>query len=405
MTPSPPPWRTPLIVLVCATAILFLSLGCRQTFGLLLSPVSADLGWGREVLSFAIAIQSVFWGLTTPISGAIADRYGPGRVVAFGGIAYAAGLLLMSQASSPFDAMAGLGFLTGIAMSATMFPIVLTIVGRIAPENKRGLYLGIASAGGSSGQVVLIPGAQWMIGSWGWSETLIVLALIAALITPMAAAVAGANERGLPGRTQSIGAALREASGHSGFILVTAGYFVCGFQTMFIGAHLPALLGDRGVSPLMGATALSVIGLFNIFGCFAWGALSGKFKPKYLLCWLYVLRSLFMALFFIFPMTEFNVILFSIILGLLWLGTVPLTSSVVAQIFGTQYLSTLFGISFVSHQIGSFLGIWLAGRLYDETGSYGIIWWSAVAMGVVAAFLNYPIDDRPVARIAAASRA
>jgi len=392
-------WRSPVIILAAGTLVLLFSLGVRQTYGLFMAPVSTEFGWGREVFSYAIALQSVFWGLGTPIAGAIADRYGPGRVLAFGGITYAAGLVWMSQASTAFDADAGIGVLTGLAMSATMFPIVLTIVGRCAPPGKMNLYLGIASAGGSSGQVIMLPGTQGMIDLWGWGGAMIALAIIAGMITPLAAALAGTNERHTAGPKQSVGAALREASGNSGYWLVSAGYFVCGFQTMFISAHLPAMLGDNGVAPSLAATALAILGFFNIIGCFFWGAAGARFLNKNCLCAIYLLRSAAMAVFFVVPMSETSVMLFAVLLGLFWLGTVPLTSAVVAQLFGTQYLSTLFGLSFVSHQVGSFLGIWIAGALYDRMGSYDVIWWLAVASGIMAAFLNYPIKEKPVARL------
>jgi MFS family permease len=393
-------WRTPVVILIAGTLALFLSLGVRQTYGLFLPPISAEFGWGRETFSYAVALQSVFWGLGTPFAGVIADRYGPGRVLAAGGILYALGLVWMALGSTAFDANGGIGVLTGLAMSATMFPIVLTIVGRVAPPGKRNLYLGIASAGGSSGQVILMSPMQFSIDTWGWSASMLLLALMAGLITPLAAAVAGTNEKNVAGQQhQSVGGALKEAANNSGYWLVSAGYFVCGFQTMFISMHLPALIGDNGIDPGMAAYALSLIGFFNIIGCFVWGAMGAKYRNKYCLVAIYLGRSVVMALFYVIPMTETSLLIFGVCLGLVWLGTVPLTSAVVAQIFGTKYLSTLFGLSFVSHQVGSFLGIWIAGRLYDQMGNYDVIWWLAVASGLVAALLNFPIKDQPVARL------
>lgn len=394
-------WQTPLIVLVCGTLICLISLGARNTYGLLLGPVSSDLGWGREVFSLAMAMQAMVWGVATPFAGAIADKYGPGRVLAAGGIGFALGLYLMSVASAPWESMLSIGFLTGMAMAATTFPIVLAVVGRVAPEKHRSLYLGIASAGGSSGQLLVVPGAQWAIDAWGWPVMLVALAGLCALMTPLAAGLAGGQNTGGAG-TQSFSDAIAEASRHGGFLLLTAGYFVCGFQIQFISSHLPALLSDNGISAWWAATAIAVIGLANMAGCFLWGWLGGRYRSKYLLCVLYLARSIIMALFFALPITTASLIAFSIGIGIVWLATVPLTTNVVGRIFGLQYLATLFGFTFFSHQIGSFVGIWLGGIVYDATGSYAAIWWIAVALGLIAALVNYPIDDRPVARITVA---
>jgi predicted MFS family arabinose efflux permease len=394
-------WRTPFLILVLGTLILLLSLGVRQTFGLFLTPISADLGWGREVFSLAVAVQSLFWGVATPFAGAIADRWGPGRVVAVGGAIYAVGLHLMAQATSPFDATFSIGFLTGVGMAATMFPIVLSVIGRTTPPHRRNLYLGIASAGGSSGMFVMVPMTQLFLDWYGWALALVVLAAVTALIVPLAAAVAIGPPRPEERRGgQSLGAAIREASGHSGFILASSAYFVCGFQTLFFSAHFPAMLQDMGLSAGLGATALAILGFFNMIGCFAWGAAGGRMRPKYLLAALYSARSVVMAAFVFVPVSETGVIVFCCLLGLVWLATVPLTTAVVAQIFGPAYVATLYGFSFFTHQLGSFLGIWLGGYLYDATGSYEAIWWVAVALGLVASLMHFPIDDRPIARVA-----
>jgi predicted MFS family arabinose efflux permease len=396
-------WRTPFVILVLGTLILLFSLGARQTFGLFLKPISTDLGWGREVFSFAVAMQSLVWGVATPLVGVIADKWGPGRVVAVGGVVYAAGLYLMSQATSPFDAGFSIGFLTGVGMAATMFPIVLSVVGRTTPPHRRNLYLGIASAGGSSGMFVMVPMTQLFLDWYGWAFAMVVIAVITALIVPLAASVAigpptAEERRG----GQSLGAAIREASGHSGFLLVSLAYFVCGFQTLFISAHFPAMLQDLGLSAGLGATSLTILGFFNMIGCFAWGAAAGKTRPKYLLAAIYSGRSLVMTVFILLPITDASVIVFACALGLVWLATVPLTTAVVSQIFGPAYVATLYGFSFFTHQLGSFLGIWLGGSLYDATGSYDVIWWIAIALGLVASLMHFPVDDRPVARLAMA---
>ena len=396
-------WRTPMVVLACGTAILCVSFGLRQNFGLYMAPISADLGWGRETLAFAIAFQSLVWGVSTPIFGLLADRHGPAKVVAAGGALYAAGLYMMSQATAPIDATIGIGVLTGFAMSMTGFPVILSVIGRIVAPEKRSIYLGIGSAGGSSGQLVLVPGGQWLITSYGWVTAIIVLAAVAAVIVPLSCALAGGNKRAPDDRaTQRIGDALGEAGGHTGFRLLIAGYFVCGFQTMFIGAHLPAYLTDLNQPEWLGATAIALIGGFNIIGCFVWGSLGQRFPQKYLLSILYGVRAILMAIFMLVPISPMSVILFTSTMGLLWLATVPLTTGVVVKIFGTQYMATLVGITFVGHQLGSFLGIWLGGVIYDRVGNYDAIFWGGVVLGLVAAIIHYPIDDRPMARLSEA---
>ena len=396
-------WRTPLVVLIGGTAILLLSFGLRQNLGLYMAPISKGLGWDREVFAFALALQSLVWGFSTPFMGWLADRYGPGRVVAAGGAVYAAGLWLMAEATAPIDATIGIGFMTGFGMSMTSFSIVLATISRIAPPAKRSIHLGIASAGGSSGQLLLVPFGQWLLTENGWSSALIVIAGMAALIVPLAAILAGGNrEPAGEASTQRIGAALREAGGHGGYNLLNAGYFVCGFQTMFIGAHLPAYLTDLDQPPWLGATALALIGGFNILGCVIWGRLGATRSMKYLLAAIYGLRAAIMAVFIMLPISAASVIAFACLMGLLWLATVPLTTGVVAQIFGTRFIGTLVGITFFSHQIGSFLGIWLGGIVYDAMGNYDAIFWGGVVLGVAATALHIPIDDRPLRRPAAA---
>lgn len=364
-----------------------------------MGPISTDMGWPRETFAFAVAMQSLIWGVSTPLFGMLADRYGPAKVLAGGGAIYTVGLYVLSQATAPIDATFGIGILTGLALSMTGFPVVLSVVGRMVTHEKRILYLGIASAGGSSGQLVLVPLGQWLITDNGWSMANIYLAVLAAVIVPLAAGLAGGNKRASDDvSTQNFGDALREARQHMGFKLLIAGYFVCGFQTMFIGAHLPAYLVDLGQPAWLGAAALSIIGGANIIGCLLWGRLGGRYPMKNLLAILYFMRSIVMTVFILSPITPTSVILFTGIMGLMWLGTVPLTSGLVAQIFGTQFMGTLVGIAFMSHQFGSFLGIWLGGVIYDATGNYDPIFWGGIILGVVAAGLHYPIDDRPMVR-------
>ena len=397
-------YYTPLVVLVCGTTILLLSFGLRQNLGLYMWPMSTDLGWGREALSFAIALQSLIWGIATPLMGFLADRFGPAKVVAAGGLLYSCGLYILSNASYPVDATIGIGVFTGFALSMTSFPIILSVIGRRYPPLKRSLILGIATAGGSSGQLFLVPLGHWLIDDIGWVQSLIFLAILSAIIVPLSVAMVGGNRRADDDyANQTFSDAMLEARTHSGYILLTTGYFVCGFQTMFISAHLPAYLTDLGQPSWTGATALTLIGGFNVIGCVLWGKWGDTKSKKNLLALLYCLRAIVMIGFILMPITPTSLIIFSSLLGMLWLGTVPLTTGVVVQIFGTQYMATLVGFTFVSHQIGSFLGIWLGGVVYDLTGNYDYIFWGGAVLGLIAAIIHVPLDDKPLARIASAA--
>jgi MFS family permease len=400
-------WRTPIVVLIMGSLTLMICFGARQNYGLLMGPISTDLNWGREVFAFAIAVQNLVWGLTTPIAGFIADRYGPARVAAAGSALFAAGLIMMSQASTPADATISIGFLTGLAGSMAGFPVILSVIGRSVGPERRSLWLGIASAAGSSGQVILVPAGQVLIDGYGWEVAIIGFGLLTALTVPLAAALVGGNRAAPDQRhqNQSPREAFREAGRHSGFQLLSIGYFVCGFQTMFITAHLPAYLVDIGFSTSLGAVALACIGGTNIIGCIVWGHLGARFPKKYMLCLLYGLRSVLIAVFILTPISPLSVIVFSCAMGLIWLGTVPLTTGLVAQIFGTQFMATLVGFTFISHQVGSFLGTWLAGVLYDKTGSYDLMYWAAVVVGLLASFVHFPINDKPVPRLVEQAKA
>ncbi len=394
-------FNTPILVLILGTVILCVSFGVRSSLGVYMKPISLDLNWGREVFAFAVALQSLIWGLSTPLTGYLADRFGPAKIVAVGGLLYTSGLYIMSQATVPLDAAIGVGVLTGFALSMTGFPIILSVIGRRYPPHRRSLVLGIASAGGSSGQLILVPYGQWLINEQGWVASLIILALMAAVIVPLAASLAGGNKRADDDHsTQNFLDAMREAGKHSGFRLLTFGYFVCGFQTMFIGAHLPAYLSDLGQSDWVGATALALIGGFNIIGCIFWGLAGDRRSKRLLLASIYSLRAVLMVGFIVLPMTTPIVIILSAGMGLLWLGTVPLTTGIVVQVFGTQFMATLVGITFLGHQIGSFLGIWFGGVVFDATGSYVPIFWGGVILGLIATAVHFPLDDKPVARLA-----
>ncbi|MBM3485603.1 MAG: MFS transporter [Alphaproteobacteria bacterium] len=395
-------WRTPLFVLCCATCIVMISFGMRQTFGLYMQPISASLGWGREPLSFALAIQNLIIGLGAPFAGALADKIGTGRVLMAGGALYALGVFLMSQSTTPTEMLFSAGFLIGFGVSGCSLPMLLSIAGRVASEARRSLWLGIITTGGTAGQLLIVPLCQGLITNYDWVVAVIVMAAIAALIVPLAAALSVAAKTSLSAATQqTLGQAIREASGHSGYILLVVSFFVCGFQVQFIGSHLPAYITDRGLDAAIGATAVATIALFNLFGTWTSGWLGGRFRKKYLLSALYIARAAIVIAFISVPVTPTSVMVFAACMGFLWLSTVPLTSGIVAQMFGTRYMATLYGVVYLSHQIGSFSGVWLGGRLYDLTGDYTVMWWAAVALGILAALLNLPMDDRPVARMAA----
>lgn len=392
-------WRTPAVVLVCGGIVLSLSVGIRHGFGLFLQPMSADLGWGRETFAFAMALQHLLWGAAQPYTGMLADRYGAGRVLAAGAVLYVLGLALMAYSQTGFALGLSAGVLIGLGLSGTTFSVVLGVIGRAYPPEKRSMALGIAAAAGSFGQFAMLPIEQSLIERFGWLHALLMLAVMAAVMVPLAAAlvekslVAAAN---VP--SQSAAEAVREAFGHRGFVLLTLGFFVCGFQVVFIAVHLPAYLLDRGLTAHDGMIALALIGFFNVIGTWGGGWLGGKLSKKYLLSGLYFGRSVVITAFLLAPVTPLSLYLFSAAIGLLWLATVPLTNGLVAQIFGTRYFSMLGGFVFFSHQIGSFLGVWLGGMMYDRTGSYDLVWFIAIGLGIAAAIANLPIDEREIRR-------
>jgi MFS family permease len=388
------------VILACGGLILMLALGTRQSFGLFLRPMSMDLGWGREAFSFAIALQNLVWGCAMPFAGAIADRYGGGRVLAAGGLAYGAGLVAMAYSSSALGFNLAAGLLVGLGLSCTGFGVVLAVVARAFPPEKRSVATGIAGAAGSFGQFAMLPAAQGLIAGFGWLNALLVFGVLAFLMIPLGAALAGRNAAEEES-SQSIGAALAEAAAHRGFWLLTGSFFVCGFQTIFVMTHLPAYLVDQGLTPAQGMSALAVIGLFNIFGSYACGAIGQRYSKRLLLAWIYAIRALAIGIFIAVPLTLPGTYAFAAVLGATWLGTVPVTNSLVGQIFGVKYLSTLFSISFLGHQLGAFIGAWAGGAVYDLTGSYQLVWMAAIALSVIAAVLCMPIDERPLVRVPA----
>ncbi len=394
-------WRTPLVVFLTACLLLFVSFGTRAGFGLYLQPVSSDLGWGREVFGLAIAIQNVMVGFAQPFTSAFADRFGTGRMIVVGGLLYASGLALMSHASSPADAYLGLGVLTGLGLSGTSFAIVFGAVGRIVPDEKRSMALGLAGSIGSIGQFTMVPVGQALLSTYGWSTVLMILAVLMLITLPIAGVLKGRPVDHGPG--QSLRQALHEAGSHNGYRLLVTGFFVCGFHVAYIGTHLPAYIVDQGLPPQIGAWALGLVGLFNIVGSAAAGFIGGKFSKPYLLSCLYFGRAVLFVAFVLLPMTETTALIFGATMGLMWLSTVPVTSALVAQIFGPRYMGTLFGIVFFSHQMGAFLGAWFGGYIYDRTGSYDIVWWVAAGLGVLAGFIHLPINAKPVPRLSMAA--
>jgi len=392
-------WRTPLAVLICGGIILTLSLGTRHNFGLYLQPMTADLGWSRQTFAIGIAIQNLLYGLATPVAGMIADKYGAVRVLVAGTVLYALGLYCMANSATGWEFTLSAGILVGIGLSCSGFSIVYGVIARAFPPEKRMLALGIAGSAGSFGQFVMLPFGQILINHIGWHYALLTLAVTVLLILPLSAALAEDKKtQAATTHKQSIPEALREAFGHSGFVLLCSGYLVCGFQLMFISVHFPAYLIDQRMTPETGMAALALIGLFNIFGSFFWGWLGNRYTKKYVLSALYFTRALLITGFIILPVSPLSVYLFGAIIGFLWLGTVPVTSGLIAHIFGVKYLSTLTGIAFLFHQVGSFLGVWIAAYLFDTTGSYQLMWLLTIAMGILAALINLPINEQPVLR-------
>jgi MFS family permease len=402
MSPAAKPSLSMTQILICGAAIVTMSMGIRHGFGLWLQPVTIERGWNRETFAFALAVQNLAWGLAGPFAGAIADRWGAFRVLVIGSLLYAAGLVTMGLATTGAGFLGSAGVLLGMAQAGTTYAIVYGVIGRNVAAEKRSWAMGITAAAGSFGQFLMVPIEGGLIGGVGWQNALFVLGLTALLIVPLAFGLRETKRVEPATQQQSIGAALREAIGDRSFKLLTAGYFVCGFQLAFIGVHMPSYLKDRGLTPGVATTALALIGLFNVFGTYVAGSLGGRLPKRYLLSAIYTLRSLAIVAFVLAPLTPWSVYLFASAMGFLWLSTVPLTNGIVAEIFGVRYLSMLGGFVFLSHQVGSFLGVWLGGRLYDATGSYDVVWWIAIALGVFAAVVNLPIRERAILRPALA---
>ena len=387
-------------VLICGALIVTLSMGIRHGFGLWLQPITMDRGWTRETFAFAIAVQNLAWGVAGPVAGMLADRFGAFKVLIVGGLLYALGLVLMGLSTSGLAFTGSAGLLIGMAQSGTTYAVIYGVLARNVPPEKRGWAMGVAAAAGSFGQFAMVPFESFLISSLGWQSALFMLGCAALAIIPLAYGLKEPRQLAFEGHHQSVGHAVREAFAHPSFLFLMAGYFVCGFQVVFIGVHMPSYLRDKGLSPEVATYALMLIGLFNVFGTYGAGVLGQHFPKKYLLSMIYLLRSIAVVAFLWAPLTPASVYLFSAVMGLLWLSTVPLTNAVVAQVFGVQYLSMLSGFVFFSHQIGSFLGVWLGGKLYDSSGSYDLVWWMVVALGIFAALINLPVRETSIQRSA-----
>ena len=387
-------------VLVCGAAIVTLSMGIRHGFGLWLQPMTQSLDWNRETFAFALAIQNLTWGVTGIFAGMLADRFGAFRVIVGGALFYALGLMGMASATTALQLSLSAGVLIGTAQAGTTYAVIYGVIGRNISASKRSWAMGVAAAAGSFGQFLMVPTEGFLIDFLGWQQALVALALAALLIMPLAWGLREPGFRGGAGhfREQSIMQALREAFRYRSFQLLMAGYFVCGFQVVFIGVHMPSYLKDQGLAASVASTSLALIGLFNVFGTYAAGVLGQRIQKKNILAFIYLARAVVISIFLLVPLSPMSVYVFSAVMGLLWLSTVPPTNATVAQIFGVAHLSMLGGFVFFSHQIGSFLGVWLGGYLFDRTGSYDIVWYIAIALGVLAALVNLPIKEAAIAR-------
>jgi MFS family permease len=396
-----PDTRAPSLktILLCTGLILTLAMGVRHGFGFWLQPISQANNWTRETYSLAMALQNLMWGAFGPFAGMAADRYGTARVAICGALLYAGGLLWMATVTHPVLFVVGSGMLIGGGLACTAFGAMSGIIGRTAPETKRSWAFGISGAASSFGQFALMPIEQQLIGAVGWQYAFFALAALVALVMIPMALFLREPKAVRSGPHQSLPEAIREAFGYKPFLLLLAGYFVCGFQLVFIGVHMPAYLKDRGLTdPGVAVMALALIGLFNIFGSYMAGRLGGWLPKRYLLSSIYLARAAAIALFLAAPLSPASVYVFAAAMGLLWLSTVPLTNGVIAGIFGVRYLSMLSGFVFFSHQVGSFLGVWLGGFLYTRQGNYDTVWMITIALGVFAALVNLPINEKPIVR-------
>ncbi|CAN0384679.1 unnamed protein product [Ectocarpus sp. 12 AP-2014] len=386
-----------LLLIILGSLVISTAMGLRHGFGLFMEPLSSDLGWGRGVFAFAIALQNLMWGLSQPFTGALADRFGAAKIIVVGGLLYALGLMFMSLSTSVLGMTVSAGLLIGLGLSGTTFSVILGAVGRAVAPEKRSMAMGIVSAAGSFGQFAMLPGTLGLIEWLGWAAALMAMAAIATIIIPL-----GAMLRDKPSAKMSsdlsLKDALNEAAGQKGFWLLCLGFFVCGFQVVFIAVHLPGYLFDKGLAVQVGTTVLALVGLFNIVGTYTAGWMGGIWSKPKLLTWIYLIRGVVITAFVFLPLSPISAYLFGIAIGLLWLSTVPLTNGIVASVFGVRHLSMLGGIVFLFHQLGSFMGVWLGGYFYDLTGNYETVWKIAIVLSVVAAALHWFISEKPLER-------
>src|SRR5882672_12350789 len=402
--PSVGNWRTPLVIIICGCVIALLSFGPRSSLGFFIQPMSREFTWGRDVFGLALALQNLLWGLGQPIAGAVADRFGVLRVMVVGALLYASGLLVMRYAATPGSLDLGAGVLIGFGLSGCSFNLVLSAFSKLLPPERRGLALGAGTAAGSFGQFLFAPFGVAMIDNFGWQAALMVFAALMLLILPLSLALATprATSVNVPAADQqSFTTALAEAFGHRSYVLLVLGFFTCGFQLAFVTVHLPAFLVDRGIPAQTGGWVIAAIGLFNIIGSLSVGWLQNRMPKRYILSTIYFTRAVATLLFISLPITPVSAIAFGAISGLTWLSSVPPTSALVALMFGTRWLSTLYGFAFVSHQVGGFLGVFLGGIVFERFGSYTPIWWLSILFGVLSALINLPIVEKPVERAVA----
>jgi len=393
-------WQTPLIVIAAGCLIALLGFGARSAYGLLLEPMTGARGWGRETFAIAIAIQNLVWGFGVPFASMLADRYGPSRVLAVGAIVYSIGTAGMATATTGAGLTLFGGVLTGLGIALTSFSIALAAMAKVVDPGRQSLVLGIGTSAGSFGQVIFSPLSQLVIAEYGWDSALFFLAASVLFIVPLAFVLPGNADAGGDTKIeQGLGEAIVEAVRHRGYVLLTLGFFVCGFHVAFITVHFPAYVKDLGLAAEVGAWAIAIIGLFNIVGSFLSGLAGQRWPKKNGLVVIYSLRAIAIATLLIADKTATTIYGFAAVMGILWLSTVPLTSGIVAQVFGLRFMATLFGFVFLSHQLGSFLGVWLGGYLYDRTGSYDVVWWTGVALSIAAALLHMPINERPLRRV------
>lgn len=391
----------PWLIIICGCLIAALTFGPRSAMGFFQLPMLAEKGWDRTTFGLAMAIQNLCWGLGQPIFGAIADKFGSWRVLTLGAVLYALGLYLMAHADSATMLHLSGGVLVGLGVAAGSFSIVLAAFARNTNPENRSMVFGIGTAAGSAGMFIFAPISQGLIDAYGWSDTLVYMSIAMLIIPVLAIPLIGNARSGKVSQAevdQTLGQALSEAFGHKSYLLLTSGFFVCGFQVAFITAHFPAYIRDIGIDARYAVIALALIGFFNVIGSLASGVIAQKYSKPHFLAWIYIARSVLVTAFLLLPQTPTSVVVFAIIMGLLWLSTVPPTNGLVAIMFGTRHLGMLGGIVFFSHQIGSFLGVWLGGYLYDHFGSYNPVWWLGVLLGLFAAAVHWPIKERPVTR-------